>query len=396
MKKNKILVLTPRFPYPVVGGDKLRIYKICEELSKNYDLTLLSLCEDKSDLLYDINDDVFETVHRIYQPKLLSYLNVLKSLIGKTPLQIAYYYNISFKKKLAELIPLHDATFSHLIRVGDYVRELPGVKILDMTDAISMNYLRIAKYSSGFSLRKYIFTFERERLYQYEKSVAKHFSLVSLISQVDRDYLFDENQKNVIVCGNGVDVYKYPFIKRTVPQNAIVKLIFIGNVNTLQNFDAVYWFSKNILPGLQSIRHFELYVVGKISEKYKKILLSFDNVIVTGLVENIAESVVDGHIGLCPVRIGAGIQNKILEYMSLGLPTITSNVGFEGLGAIPDEDILIANTIDEYRSSLLRITSDSDYYDTVAKNGVAFVNNNFSWPKQLSELTLRTERLLSK
>lgn len=396
MKKNKILVLTPRFPYPVVGGDKLRIYKICEELSKNYSLTLLSLCEDKSDLIYDINDNVFDRVHRIYQPKLLSYLNVVRSLVGKTPLQIAYYYNPSFKKRLEELLPHHDATFSHLIRVGDYVRESPGIKILDMTDAISMNYSRMAKYSSGFSLRKYIFAFERERLYQYEKSIAKDFSLVSLISQVDKNYLFDENQKNVIVCGNGVDVYKYPFRKRTVLQDSTVKLIFIGNINTLQNFDAVYWFSKNILPNLQSVRHFELYVVGKISEKYKKILVSFDNVIVTGLVDNIAESVVDGHVGLCPVRIGAGIQNKILEYMSLGLPTITSSVGFEGLGATPDKDILIANTVDEYRSSLLRLISDADYYNAISKNGVAFVNDKFSWPKQLSALTLRIERLLSK
>lgn len=396
MKKNKILVLTPRFPYPVVGGDKLRIYKICEELSKNYTLTLLSLCEDKSDLTYDINDNVFDTVYRIYQPKLLSYLNVVRSLVGKTPLQIAYYYNSSFKNRLEELLPLHDATFSHLIRVGDYVRESPGISVLDMTDAISMNYSRMAKYSSGFSLRKYIFAFERERLYQYEKNIAKDFSLVSLISQVDRNYLFDENQKNVIVCGNGVDIYKYPFRKRTVPQDSTVKLIFIGNINTLQNFDAVYWFSKNILPNLQSVRHFELYVVGKISEKYKKILVSFDNVIVTGLVDNIAQSVVDGHVGLCPVRIGAGIQNKILEYMSLGLPTITSSVGFEGLGATPDKDILIANTVDEYRSSLLRLISDADYYNAISKNGVAFVNDNFSWPKQLSALTLRIERLLSK
>lgn len=32
---KKILILTPRFPFPVIGGDRLRIYKICENLSKN-------------------------------------------------------------------------------------------------------------------------------------------------------------------------------------------------------------------------------------------------------------------------------------------------------------------------------------------------------------------------
>ncbi|EPJ5086310.1 glycosyl transferase family 1, partial [Escherichia coli] len=49
---KKILVLTPRFPYPVIGGDRLRIYKICEELSKRYSLTLLSLCENNDEMSY--------------------------------------------------------------------------------------------------------------------------------------------------------------------------------------------------------------------------------------------------------------------------------------------------------------------------------------------------------
>ncbi|RJJ96522.1 glycosyl transferase family 1, partial [Escherichia coli] len=50
INKKQILVLTPRFPFPVIGGDRLRIYKICKELSKHYDLTLLSLCDKREEL----------------------------------------------------------------------------------------------------------------------------------------------------------------------------------------------------------------------------------------------------------------------------------------------------------------------------------------------------------
>ncbi|EAV5858448.1 glycosyl transferase family 1, partial [Salmonella enterica] len=53
INKKRILVLTPRYPFPVVGGDRLRIYKICKELSKNYNLTLLSLCDKKEELDYE-------------------------------------------------------------------------------------------------------------------------------------------------------------------------------------------------------------------------------------------------------------------------------------------------------------------------------------------------------
>ncbi|EEU9219099.1 glycosyl transferase family 1, partial [Escherichia coli] len=76
---KKILVLTPRFPYPVIGGDRLRIYKICEELSKRYSLTLLSLCENNDEMSYHPDDGVFTDIIRIKQSKILSYLNVLKA-----------------------------------------------------------------------------------------------------------------------------------------------------------------------------------------------------------------------------------------------------------------------------------------------------------------------------
>ncbi|NDS15412.1 glycosyltransferase family 4 protein, partial [Escherichia coli] len=32
-QRKKILVLTPRFPSPVIGGDRLRVYMLCKELS---------------------------------------------------------------------------------------------------------------------------------------------------------------------------------------------------------------------------------------------------------------------------------------------------------------------------------------------------------------------------
>lgn len=77
INKKRILVLTPRYPFPVVGGDRLRIYKICKELSKNYNLTLLSLCDKKEELDYEYDEQVFCSVHRVYLPKIRSLINVV-------------------------------------------------------------------------------------------------------------------------------------------------------------------------------------------------------------------------------------------------------------------------------------------------------------------------------
>lgn len=130
MKNRKsILVLTPRFPYPVIGGDRLRIFEICKELSKNYDLTLASLCESKSEVEYDLPEDgVFKNVHRVYLPKWKSYLNCIVALPQDKPLQVAYYSSLKFRRLVNKLSESHNIILPHLIRTADYAKNLENKK----------------------------------------------------------------------------------------------------------------------------------------------------------------------------------------------------------------------------------------------------------------------------
>ena len=70
MTDNKrILVLTPRFPYPVIGGDKLRIHRICRELAGQHRLTLLSLCASREEMTATADDETFTEIHRVHLPR---------------------------------------------------------------------------------------------------------------------------------------------------------------------------------------------------------------------------------------------------------------------------------------------------------------------------------------
>ncbi|ECS4935767.1 glycosyl transferase family 1, partial [Salmonella enterica subsp. enterica serovar Infantis] len=137
-------------------------------------------------------------------------------------------------------------TLSHLIRVGDYTLNKPGLHILEMTDAISLNYSRIKKEAPKNSLKSIIYSIEQERLLKYEKEVYGRYSLISLISEVDKKFLFGNRNDNILVCNNGVDLEDYPFTKRVIENTNIINLIFIGNLCSFQNFDGVKWFVKNI------------------------------------------------------------------------------------------------------------------------------------------------------
>ena len=89
MMKKRLLVLTPRFPYPVVGGDRLRIYQLCKALSQQYQLTLLSFCDTKEELAYVPDDSLFTEMHRVFLPKWRSYLNTFFALPSEAPTSVS-------------------------------------------------------------------------------------------------------------------------------------------------------------------------------------------------------------------------------------------------------------------------------------------------------------------
>ena len=397
-KKPKLLVLTPRYPYPTIGGDRLRIIRVCEILSKYFSLTLLSLCETQKEMDMPLPaDGIFTKIERVLLVPSRSRWNALIALFSKTPLQVAYYQSPIFARRIKELLPEHDGVLSHLIRCGEYVRYSDKPKILEMTDAISLNYSRLSKISNLQGLRALIYRIESLRLLPYEKALVEDFDLSVLVSEIDKSHLVvNEDEKfndKVIVCSNGVELKNLSFQFNDNPKRVVA---FIGNMNSYQNLDACLYFAREVLPLLNETSHFIFRIVGKINQRDVNKLKAFENVEITGAVDNIDEATRGASIGVCPVRIAAGVQNKVLEYMGLGLPVVTSTIGLEGLNAHADTDLLVADTPQEYVEQIIKLHNDNKLRKMLAVNARNYVEENHKWDKQLAPMITRIARLFDR
>ena len=65
MKRPRILVLCSRFPEPPIGGERLRIFRICRELAKHARLDLLTFCETETERSAPSESGMFESITRI-------------------------------------------------------------------------------------------------------------------------------------------------------------------------------------------------------------------------------------------------------------------------------------------------------------------------------------------
>jgi glycosyltransferase involved in cell wall biosynthesis len=168
------------------------------------------------------------------------------------------------------------------------------------------------------------------------------------------------------------------------------RICFIGNMTTLQNLDAAHFFATAILPLVRRERpDAVLEVVGRIGDGGRRSLAGLEGVRVVGPVADMAEAVRGAAVGVCPMRLGAGIQNKVLEYMSLGIPAVTSSVAFEGLGARPGVELLVADAPAESASAVLSLLTDRARARRQAEAARRHVVDHHSWPALLSPLRER-------
>jgi glycosyltransferase involved in cell wall biosynthesis len=290
-------------------------------------------------------------------------------------------------------MPQHDVCLAHLIRTGEYIRSGDRPRVLEMTDAISMNYARVRASGAWRGLMRAVYSVESGRLLEYERDIIPDFNIVTLVSDVDRDFLLGSSageQSHVIVCPNGVDLVRLPFW--TGQHEEVV--VFIGNMTTIQNLDACTYFIESVLPEVLRRRRVVFRIIGNIHERDARRFRMHSAVDVTGRVANIAQAAQGAVAGVCPVRLGAGIQNKVLEYMALGIPAITSSVGLEGLGATPGTHLLVANAPGEYASNIEKLLNDRSLTVSIASAAREFVERHHQWARLVAPLGRRIRELL--
>ena len=388
--KKRILVLTSRFPYPILAGDALRISLLCRALAAKYELTLLSFSTKKNQELTDPALAIFSQIKIVYKPKWLSYLHVLFGIFSRRPLQCCYYQSTKFKSAFRELIPSHDAVVAHLLRTGQYVQtEKP--KILEMTDALSLFYERSRRYAS-FSIKSLIYRVERKRILAAELAALVHFDLVSLVSPSDKEYFRQYGEyENLQVHTLGIDVAKYKHIGPS-PGSVVA---FIGNMRSLQNIEACEYFTNAILPLLrQEIPEIKFRIIGFIGKKEQKRFSALEGVEVTGRVESIATAIGDAFMAVCPTLIATGVQTKVLEYLAFGKPAVITPVVLTGLSLKAEKQLLVAATPEEFVVQIKRLYDDRALCARLAAAGRIYVEKHYDWKNILTRFVADVDQLL--
>ena len=151
------------------------------------------------------------------------------------------------------------------------------------------------------------------------------------------------------------------------------------------NIDAVQWFCENILPAIRlRIPDAVFYIVGARPTEQVKALARMTGVRVTGTVPDVRPYIAHASVVVAPLRIARGIQNKVLEAMAMRKPVVASPAALEGIDATPGEELLLAETEQQFiNTTCAQISAPSPEIGRAAR---AKVIARYGWSSNLAKL----------
>ncbi len=393
---QRILVLTPQFPYPPHQGTTIRNYNLVAGLAQRHEVHLLSFgdpAESRGTLL----DDLCQTVQVIRPPQRAMRQRLMGLVLSRSPDMAQRLPSAQFRAALAatldranpdvvevEGIELAQYLFQAAAHRGQRARPL---LVFDDHNAEYVLQQRAFETDLGnprpfgtaqgkrWIAAAYSFV-QWRRLRRYERRACLAADRVVAVSQTDAEAL-----RRLVpglapaVVPNGVDMAFYTAEVPSLDEGPDQRdLVFTGKMDFRPNVDAVLWFAQEVLPLIRrEAPETRFWVVGKDPHPRLESLGGAapheDNdsgIVLTGWVEDIR-----------PYIAGAGV--KVLEAMAMGRAIVSTSLGCEGFDLVPGQELIVADTPAEFAATVLALFRDPDRRERLGRAARRFAGARYDW-----------------
>ncbi len=353
MSKEPLLFLCHRIPFPPNKGDKIRSFNILKQLHETFDVYLGCFIDDPFDKRYvDELGGYCKELFTLDQNKSIAKVKGLTSFLTGKPITLPYYFDRKMQQWTDRCLAEHNISkvFVYSSSMAQYCqgsRYAELERIIDFVDVDSDKWRQYAEKKTGIA--KWVFNREYKQLGRYEDEVCQEFDY-SLFVSPDEANLFKqrqavEHQAKVLGVLNGVDIDYFDPTANFIDEPLVPKepfISFTGAMDYWANVDAVVWFVEQVWPFIIKAHPQAKFVIaGGNPSSEVQALSDVKGVIVTGRVVDVRPFIHQAKCVVAPLKIARGIQNKVLEAMSLNQPVVCTPMAMEGINAPSSEHVHI-------------------------------------------------------
>lgn len=375
----RVCLVSPQIPSGPYGR---RGYSFLKHLTESGHSVTLH-CIDDPGPVPDAEQDLRALgvdVRPVRVPKWKRWGNCLLGLPSQTPLRILHCKSPALRAQIESDLAAdrYDLLLIDRFRMAPYGfgaaerKKIPVV--VDFPDALSLYYGRATQFPRRFAERQ-IDLHEQTRIPVYEKRILESGMTTLVCSEIDRAHLLAAaRQAHVGVVPHTVDTDE--FVPRT-RSGAELYGCFTGTLKYFPNVDGLLWYYRDIHPllGNDSPR---INVVGygagdALAEVQSDARFQF-----TGFVDRMADHLWTNDIYLCPLRIGAGVRNKLLEAFAAGMASVSTTLGYEGIGVTPGDHLLVGDRPEDFANAVRFLMEHPEERARLGVNARRFVEQHHS------------------
>ncbi len=383
----KVLMLTPYLPFPPSSGGQIRTLNLLKYLSKNNEITLVSLYKFEKEKEY--LSPLQKYCRQIYlckrAEKPWQMGNIFRAIFSLQPFLVVRNFSQEAVTVLKDLLKNNQFDVIHA-ETFYIMPHLPKTKVpvILVEQTIEYKVYQHFVHALPFFMRPF-FYLDILKLIYWEKHYWRKANLVAAVSESDSIRISQvESQVKPIIVPNGAgdEMLEAPLVAKKLHNP---KLLFIGNFFWLQNVEAATFLVNKILPLLKKLKiNFQLIIAGqnasnKLPFKEAKHLQIID----IGPKDDykVKKLYREATLFLAPIFGPGGTRLKILAAMASALPIIATKTGVDGLSLNDGENVLIASTPQGFTDQVSRVLSDQKLYNKIQRTSYELVREKYSWKK---------------
>lgn len=364
-------------------------------LGKMHTVVVASLAESELEIqeASELRNYCSEVIAEVV-PSPVRWLQASKRVFSGMPSSVAYFWSSKLYRRIQTLLSAaeFDVIFVHCTFVAQYVIGYQqGHRILDLCDVDSAKWRDYSRYK-GIPL-SWGYAWEAAKLRNYERRVARHFHQCVVISRGELEE-FQRLEVGVpcTIVPNGVDTGY--FFYDAANRNESSAIVFLGRMDYFPNVDGVHYFVRDMFPLIrQKLPGVELRIIGSNPAKSVRDLAKIPNVSITGYVQDVRHHLRAAAVSIAPLRIARGMQNKILEALAMGIPTVATPEAAKGVECVPGKHLLVAGCPKTFAEMIIRLIEDGTLRRNLAEAGRRQIEWVYGWDHSLDRLnTILTQR----
>lgn len=389
-----ILFVSHRIPYPPSDGARIRAFQMIRHLTSRGKVTVATLARSSTEAT--AGQGLAQYCERLLVeqiPPIQAQMRMIGCLAGRTPSSMGYFRSPSLQQRInTELAArTYGLIVVHSSSMAPYVANVEKIaKLLDFCDMDSQKWLAYARnkplpLSLGYRL-------EGTKLRAAEAALAGRFDVCTCITSAELAALRSFGTARASGWfSNGVDLDYFvpaPVGNRSYDADAIC---FVGRMDYYPNVQAMVRFCGDIFPMIRQRRpEARLVIVGADPVRAVRQLARQPGVEITGTVPDVRPYLRQAAVSIAPLQIARGMQNKILEAMSSGVPVVASTLAARAIDAEPGKHLVAAETPQEFAEAVLRLMACPEERMTMANAARQCAEERYTWAQAM----LRFDRLV--